>query len=131
MIKIIRKTAKTLLPKSTTYRLKRQLEENRFKAYALEKLDLNYRQVDSSSIPPKELIAQTAALDEEELERQCNGDVYLETGYFEVLRIFKILSHFGINPENYRFGLRTRLRYCQVTQTFSLYRWCKVSRFGC
>jgi len=98
MIKILRQTAKTLLPTSTVYRVKRQVEENRFHKYVKEKLDLNYRQVDPDSIPPKELIAQTAALDEVELERQCNGDVYLETGYFEVLRVFKILAHFGINP---------------------------------
>ena len=97
MLKIIRKTAKTILPKSTVYRLKRQIKSNDFHQYARAKLELNYRQVDSGIIPPKELIAQTAALDEKELERQSNGDVYLETGYFEVLRIFKILSHFGIN----------------------------------
>ena len=98
MLKIARKTAKTLLPKSSVYRVKRQLEENRFHKYAGEILDLNYRSVDPGLVPPKELIAQTAALDEQELERQCNGDVYFETGYFEVLRIFRILNHFGINP---------------------------------
>ena len=98
MLKIARKTAKTLLPKSSVYRVKRQLEENRFHKYAQEILDLNYRSVDPGLVPPKELIAQTAALDEQELERQCNGDVYFETGYFEVLRIFRILNHFGINP---------------------------------
>ncbi|MDJ0595334.1 MAG: class I SAM-dependent methyltransferase [Pleurocapsa sp. MO_226.B13] len=98
MFKIVRKTAKTLLPKSTVYRLKRQRSENRFKNYVREKLELNYRSVDPGLVPPKELIAQTAALDEQELERQCNGDVYFETGYFEVLRVFKILEHFAINP---------------------------------
>ena len=98
MLKIVRTTAKTLLPKSSVYRVKRQLEENRFHKYAQEILDLNYRSVDPGLVPPKELIAQTAALDEQELERQCNGDVYFETGYFEVLRIFRILDHFGINP---------------------------------
>lgn len=97
MLKIIRKTAKTILPKSTIYRVKRQVESNRFHKYAQAKLELNYHHANSGLIPPQELIAQTAALDEKELERQCNGDVYLETGYFEVLRIFKILSHFGIN----------------------------------
>ena len=98
MLKIIRKTAKTLLPKSTVYRIKRQAEENRFQKHVQETLELNYRSVEPGLIPPKELIAQTAALDEVELARQCNGDVYLETGYIEVLRIFKILEHFAINP---------------------------------
>ena len=98
MLKTIRRTAKTLLPKSTVYRLKRQNLENKFDKYVGEKLELNYRSVDPGVIPPKELIAQTAALDEVELARQCNCDVYLETGYFEVLRIFQILNHFSINP---------------------------------
>ena len=98
MFRTIRQTAKVLLPKSTVYRLKRQNLENKFHSYLQQKLELNYRSVDPGAIPPKELIAQTAALDEEELARQCNGDVYLETAYFEVLRIFKILEHFAINP---------------------------------
>ena len=98
MLKTIRRTAKTLLPESTVYRLKRQNLEKKFHKYVREKLELNYRSVDPGAIPPKELIAQTAALDEVELARQCNGDVYLETGYFEVLRIFQILDHFSINP---------------------------------
>ena len=98
MLKTIRRTAKTLLPRSTVYRLKRQNLENQFHNYVRQKLELNYRAVDPGSIPPKELIAQTAALNEEELARQCNSDVYLETGYFEVHRIFQILDHFGINP---------------------------------
>ena len=97
MFKVVRQIAKTLLPKSTRNRIKRQIEENRFTKYLKKKLELNYRYVDSGLIPPKELIAQTAALNEQELERQCNIDVYLETGYFEVLRVFKILEHFGIN----------------------------------
>lgn len=98
MLKIVRKTAKILLPKSTAYRIKRQLKENAFKQYLREKLELNYRSVDSNPVPPKDLVAKTAALDEAELERQSNGDVYLETGYDEVLRLFKILEHFAINP---------------------------------
>ena len=98
MLKIARKAAKTILPETTAYRIKRQREENRFHKYVQEQLDLNYRFVEPGAIPPKELIAQTAALNEKELARQCNGDVYLETGYIEVLRIFKILTHFGINP---------------------------------
>ena len=97
MLKIIRKIAKTLLPKSKVYQVKRQIEENRFHKYAQEKLELNYCHLNPDLVPPKELIAQTAALDEQELEKQCNGDVYFETGYFEVLRVFKILEHFGIN----------------------------------
>ena len=98
MLKIVRKTAKTILPKKTVYRLKRQIEENRFHKYLREKLELNYRPIDPGSVPPKELIAKTAALDEEELEKQSNGDVYFETGYYSVLRLFKILEHFSINP---------------------------------
>ena len=98
MLKIIRKTAKTLLPKPTVYSIKRRLEENAFRQYTEEKLKLNYRSVDPGAIPPQELVAKTAALNEEELEKQSNGDVYLETGYYETLRIFKILDHFGINP---------------------------------
>ena len=97
MLKAIRKTAKTLLPISTRNRIKRQIEENRFTKYVAEKLDLNYHLVDPGAVPPKELIAQTAALNEQELERQCNPDVYFETGYIEVSRVFKILEHFGIN----------------------------------
>ena len=97
MLKIARKAAKVVLPTATKYRLKRQLEENRFRNYVSEQLDLNYRFVQPGAIPSKGLIAQTAALNEQELERQCNSDVYLETGYFEILRIFKILKHFGIN----------------------------------
>ena len=98
MLRIIRRTGKILLPKSTVYRLKRQSLENKFNKYVRDRLELNYHFVDPGAIPPQELIAQTAALNEEELIRQCNGDVYLETGYFEVLRIFKILDHFAINP---------------------------------
>ena len=98
MFRSIRRAAKTLLPKSAVYRFKRQNLENKFNKYVRDKLELNYRDVDPGAIPPKELIAQTAALDEEELVRQCNGDVYLETAYYEVLRIFQILDHFSINP---------------------------------
>ncbi len=98
MLNIVRRVGKIILPKSTVYSIKRQIEENRFKRYVQEKLDSNYRSVNPGEIPPKELIAQTAALDEQELERQCNTDVYLETGYFEVLRLFRILNHFSINP---------------------------------
>ncbi len=97
MLKIIRKLAKTALPKEQVYKIKRRIEEKRFHDYLQQHLDLNYRQADPGLVPPRELIAQTAALNEEELERQCNGDVYFETGYLEVLRIFKILNHFGIN----------------------------------
>ncbi len=97
MLKIIRKFSKTALPKKQVYKIKRRIEEKRFHDYLQQHLDLNYRQADPGLVPPRELIAQTAALNEEELERQCNGDLYLETGYFEVLRIFKILNHFGIN----------------------------------
>ena len=145
MLKIIRKTAKTILPKATVYRVKRQLEENRFHSYVQEKLDLNYRRVDPGSIPPKELIAQTAALDEVELERQCNGDVYLETGYFEVLRIFKILAHFGINPRTigsvYELGCGTArlLRHFRCIEGVKLVgsdvnpemiEWCRANLTG-
>ena len=98
MPKIVRKIAKTILPKQTVYRLKRQIEENRFRKYLQEKLELNYRPIDPGPVPPKELIAKTAALNEEELEKQSNGDVYFETGYYSVLRLFKILEHFSINP---------------------------------
>lgn len=98
MLNIVRKTAKTLLPKSTAYSIKRQLKENTFQQYTKEKLELNYRSVAPGAIPPKDLVAKTAALNEEELEKQSNGDVYLETGYDEVLRLFKILEHFAINP---------------------------------
>ena len=98
MLKIIRKTAKTLLPQSTVYSIKRRLEENAFRQYTEEKLKLNYRLIDPGAIPPQDLVAKTAALNEEELKKQSNGDVYLETGYHETLRIFKILVHFGINP---------------------------------
>ena len=98
MLKIIRKTAKTILPRETIYRLKRQIESNRFHKYLQEKLELNYRAIDPGAVPPKNLIAKTAALDEEELEKQSNGDVYFETGYYSVLRLFKILEHFSINP---------------------------------
>ena len=98
MLKIIRKTAKTILPKKTVYRLKRQIEENRFHKYLQSKLELNYHAIDPGAVPPKALIAKTAALDEEELTKQSNGDVYFETGYYSVLRLFKILEHFSINP---------------------------------
>ena len=98
MIKIARKAAKSLLPKSTVYSIKRQLQENSFQQYTKEKLGQNYRSVDPGSIPPKELVAKTAALSEEELDKQSNKDIYLETGYYEVLRVFKILEHFAINP---------------------------------
>ncbi|MGF1590786.1 MAG: class I SAM-dependent methyltransferase [Pleurocapsa sp.] len=98
MLKIVRKTAKILLPESTIYRIKRQREEKRFQKSVQEKLELNYRSVDPGPVPPKELIAKTAALNEQELERQSKGDVYFETGYFEILRLFQILEHFSINP---------------------------------
>lgn len=97
MLKIVRKIAKTLLPKSTVYSIKRQREEHRLQKYARQKLELNYRLVDSGPVPPKELIAKTAALSEQELEKQSNHDVYLETGYWEILRLFQILEHFSIN----------------------------------
>ena len=98
MMKIARKAAKSLLPKSTVYSIKRQLQENSFQQYTKEKLGQNYRSVAPGAIPPKELIAKTAALNEEELDKQSNRDIYLETGYHEVLRVFKILEHFAINP---------------------------------
>ena len=98
MMKIARKAAKSLLPKSTVYSIKRQLQENSFQQYTKEKLGQNYRSVAPGAIPPKELIAKTAALNEEELDKQSNQDIYLETGYHEVLRVFKILEHFAINP---------------------------------
>ena len=98
MIKIAKKIFKTLLPKSTVYRIKRQIEQNRFNKYVSQKLELNFRQVEPGTVPPKELIAKTAALNEQELEKQSNADVYFETGYYSVLRLFKILDHFGINP---------------------------------
>ena len=98
MLKIARKAAKAILPNSTIYRLKRQTEENRFQNYVQEKLELNYRSVDPGAIPPQELIAKTAALNEQELLKQSNPDVYLETGYYSILRLFKILEHFAINP---------------------------------
>ena len=97
MPKIVRKIAKTILPRQTVYRLKRQIEENRFHKYFQEKLELNYRPIDPGPVPPKKLIAKTAALDEKELEKQSNSDVYFETGYYSVLRLFKILEHFSIS----------------------------------
>ena len=145
MIKTIRRTAKTLLPKSTVYRLKRQNLENKFHKYVREKLELNYRPVDSGAIPPKELIAQTAALDEVDLARQCNGDVYLETGYFEVLRIFQILDHFSINPRTigsvFELGCGTArlLRHLRCIEGVKLVgsdvnskmvEWCKANLEG-
>jgi len=98
MLKIVRKTAKSILPKNTVYSLKRQAEKNRFQKYVQKKLELNYRSVDPGAVPPKKLIAKTAALNEEELEKQSNANVYFETGYYSVLRLFKILEHFSINP---------------------------------
>ncbi len=97
MLKIARKTAKILLPKTTVYYIKRQLQEKRFQKYAQEKLELNYRSVDPGPVPPKELIAKTAALNEQELDKQSNNNVYFETGYLEILRLFQILEHFSIN----------------------------------
>lgn len=98
MLKIVRKAAKSILPSQTVYRLKRQIEESRFQSYVQDKLELNCRLVNPGSIPPQKLIAKTAALSEQELQKQSNADVYLETGYYSVLRIFKILEHFAINP---------------------------------
>ena len=98
MLRIVRKTLKTLLPKTSVYRLKRQLEQNRFEQYVKQKLELNYRAVAPGAVPSRELIAKTAALNEQELEKQSNADVYFETGYYSVLRLFKILEHFSINP---------------------------------
>lgn len=98
MLKIARKTVKTILPKSTVYRLKRQIKQSRFERYVKEKLELNFRLVAPGPVPPKELIAKTAALDEKELKKQSNDDIYFETGYYSVLRFLKILEHFSINP---------------------------------
>lgn len=98
MLKIARKAAKAILPNPAIYRLKRQIEESRFQKYVQDKLELNFRLVNPGSIPPKKLIAKTAALNEQELQKQSNADVYLETGYYSVLRIFKILEHFAVNP---------------------------------
>ena len=97
MLGVVRKAAKTILPKSTVYRLKRQIAQNRFEKYAQQKLDMNFKLVEPGAIPPQKLIAKTAALDEAELEKQSHADVYLETGYYSVLRLFKILEHFSIN----------------------------------
>lgn len=145
MLKTIRKTFKILLPQSATYSIKRQIVENSFQKYVQEKLELNYRSVEPGSIPPKELIAQTAALDEKELARQCNGNVYLETGYFEVLRIFKILDHFGINPRTigsvYELGCGTarllrHFRYIEGVKLVGsdvnpeMIEWCKANLTG-
>ncbi|MDJ0569667.1 MAG: class I SAM-dependent methyltransferase [Pleurocapsa sp. MO_192.B19] len=98
MLNIARKTAKILLPKTTVYHIKRLIEENRFEQYVKTKLSANFRSVPCGPVPPKELIAKTAALDEQELEKQSNGDVYFETGYYSVLRLLQILEHFSINP---------------------------------
>ena len=98
MVKIVRKIAKIFLPKTTVYYIKRLIEENRFKQYAQAKLGLDFRSVTPGPVPSKELIAKTAALDELELEKQSHADVYFETGYYSVLRLFKILEHFSINP---------------------------------
>ena len=97
MLRVIRQAAKTILPKSTVYRLKRQSAQNRFEKYTQQKLDMNFKLVEPGAIPPQELIAKTAALNEAELEKQSQADVYLETGYYSVLRLFKILEHFSIN----------------------------------
>ena len=77
MVKIVRKTAKIFLPKTTVYYIKRLIEENRFKQYAQAKLGFNFRSVTPGPVPSKELIAKTAALDELELEKQSNADVYM------------------------------------------------------
>ena len=97
MLRITRKIVKKLLPKSAVYYIKRQIEENRFKRYMQKKLELNYHSVTPGSVPTKELIAKTALFDEKDLEQQSNSDVYFNTGYHEVLRLFKILEHFSIN----------------------------------
>jgi SAM-dependent methyltransferase len=97
MFKITRKILKNLLPKSTVYYLKRQNAENQFERYARQKLSMNFRLVESGPVPPKELVAKTAALDEQEVEKQSNQDVYFETGYYSVLRLLKILEHFSLN----------------------------------
>ncbi|WP_052055808.1 class I SAM-dependent methyltransferase [Myxosarcina sp. GI1] len=98
MLKIARKTAKAILPESSVYRLKRQIEQSRFEQYTRTQLDGVFRAIAPGVVPPKALIAKTAALNERELEKQSNADVYWQTGYYEVLRVFKILDHLGINP---------------------------------
>ena len=145
MLRTIRRTAKILLPKSTVYRLKRQSLENRFQKYVQHKLDGNYRYVAPGSIPQQELIAQTAVFNEEELAEQCNRDVYLETAYFEVLRIFKILEHFAINLRTigsvYELGCGTArlLRHFRCIEGVKLVgsdinpemiEWCKANLTG-
>ena len=142
MIKIVRKTAKTLLPQSTVHNIKRRQQENIFRQYTKKKLELNYRLVAPGAIPPKSLIAKTAALNEAELEKQSNADVYLETGYYEVLRVFKILDHFGINPRTigsiYELGCGTArlLRHFRCIEGVKLVgsdvnpemiEWCQVN----
>lgn len=97
MLKLARKTLKALWSKTTVYRLKRQLEQSRFQRYIRNKLDGVYRISAPGAVPPQELIAKTTALDEEELEKKSNPDVYWQTGYYEVLRILKILEHLRIN----------------------------------
>ena len=145
MLRIIRRTAKILLPTSTVYRLKRQSLESKFDKYVRSKLELNYRSVEPGAIPPPELIAQTAALNEEELVRQSNSDVYLETGYFEVLRLFQILDHFAINPRTigsvFELGCGTArlLRHFRCIEGVKLVgsdvnpemvEWCKANLSG-
>ena len=145
MLGIAKKALKTLLPKSTVYSIKRQIEESRFRKYAKQKLELNYREVEPGAIPPKELIAKTAALNKAELEKQSNADVYLETGYYSVLRLFKILEHFSINLRTlgaiFEFGCGTArlLRHFRCIEGVRLVgsdvnpemiEWCKSNLSG-
>jgi SAM-dependent methyltransferase len=97
MLTILRKTLKILLPKSTVYYLKHGIERYRFNHYLKPRLDMNFQPVESGAVPPKKLIAKTAALNEQELEKQSNPNVYFQTGYYEVLRMLKIIEHFSIN----------------------------------
>ena len=97
MLKVVKKTLKTVLPKRTVYRIKKTIEQEHFHRYVRQRLDLNYREVEPGLAPPKDLISLTAALDEKDLAIQSQEDVYFQTGYYEVGRILKILEHFSIN----------------------------------
>jgi SAM-dependent methyltransferase len=140
MFTIIKKTLKTVLPKSTVYRIKKEIERDRFNRYTRQKLGLNYRQVEPGAIPSKYLISLTAAVDEKDLEIQSQEDVYLQTGYYEVWRILKILEHFSINLRTigsvFEFGCGTArlLRHFRCFEgvrlvgsdvNFEMIEWCK------
>ena len=87
----------SLLPEKTRNRLLKHLSSRRFEQYMKNRLGHFYIDVDTGPIGTKELIMKTSLMNECDIKKKMDPNVYLSSGRLQIISWMNILEKSGFN----------------------------------